>query len=133
MSLTGYGPSNQWQNIMFDGDERKFELWETKFLGYMKLKKLKDVLVGNEVEVDPEKNKTAFAELIQFLDERSLSLVMRDARDDGRKAFQILKDHYAGSGKPRIITLYTQLTSLKKGPSETTTDFALRVETAAKP
>ena len=131
MSLTGYGPSNQWQNITFDGDERKFELWETKFLGYMKLRKLKDVLVSEDDEVDEEKNETAFAELIQFLDERSLSLVMRDARDDGRKAFQILRDHYAGSGKPRIITLYTQLTSLKKGPSETTTDFVLRAETAA--
>ena len=68
MSLTGYGPSNQWQNITFDGDERKFESWETKLLGYMTLRKLNDVLVGNEVEVNPEKNETAFAELIQFLD-----------------------------------------------------------------
>ena len=63
----------------------------------MKLRKLKDVLVGNEAEVDQEKNETTFAEVSQFLDERSLSLVMRDTRDDGRKAFQILKDHYAGS------------------------------------
>ena len=131
MSLTGYGPSNQWQNITFDGDERNFELWETKFLGYMKLRKLKDVLVSEDDEVDEEKNETAFAELIQFLDERSLSLVMRDARDDGRKAFQILRDHYACSGKPRIITLYTQLASLKRGPLETTTDFVLRAQTAA--
>ena len=41
ISATGYGPStvnNQRQNITFDGDERKFELWEIKFLGYMKLK-----------------------------------------------------------------------------------------------
>ena len=38
--LTGYGPSNQWQNLMFDGDERKFEQWEVRILGYMQIKKL---------------------------------------------------------------------------------------------
>ena len=37
-----------------------------------------------------KKNAEAFAELIQFLDERSLALVMRDARDKGREAFKIL-------------------------------------------
>ena len=129
-SLTGYVPSSQWQNLTFDGDERKFELWETKILGYMKLKKLKDVLVGTN-QPSAEKNEQAFAELIQFLDERSLSLVMRDARDDGREAFRILREHYAGSGKPRIITLYNQLTTLQKRDTETMTDYILRAETAA--
>ena len=109
---SGYGPpSNQWKNITFDGDETKFELWQVKFLGYMKIRKLKHVLVGEE-EVSADDNENAFAELIQFLDERSISLIMREARDDGRKAFQLLRDHYAGTGKPRIIALYTQLTSL---------------------
>ena len=132
MISTGYGPSanNQWQNITFDGDERKFELWEVKILGYMKIKKLKDVFVGEET-VTAERNELAFSELIQFLDERSISLIMRDARDDGRKAFKILQEHYAGSGKPRIITLSTQLTSLKKKSSETITDYILRAESAA--
>ena len=69
--LTGYGPSNQWQNLIFDGDERKFEVWETKILGYVKLRKLKETLVGTD-DVNNDKNETAFAELIQFLDERSL-------------------------------------------------------------
>ena len=61
--LTGYGPSNQWQNLIFDGDERKFEVWETKILGYMKLRKLKETLVGTGA-VNNDKNETAFAELI---------------------------------------------------------------------
>ena len=47
---TGYGPSSNthWQNLLFDGDERKFELWEAKFLGYMKIKKLKNIFVGDD-------------------------------------------------------------------------------------
>ena len=129
---TGYGPSanSQWKNICFDGDERKFELWEIKFLGYMKIRKLKHVLVGEEA-ITGDQNEMAFSELIQFLDERSISLIMRDARDDGRKAFKILREHYAGCGKPRIITLYAQLTSLRKNPNELMTDYILRAESAA--
>ena len=54
----------------------------------------------------------AFAELVQCLDDRSLSLVIREAKDDGRKAFGVLREHYQGKGKPRIIALYTELTLL---------------------
>ena len=125
--LTGYGPSNLWQNLAFDGNEKKFEIWETKILGYMKLKKLKNVFV-TEDEVTADQKETAFAELIQFLDERSLTLVLREANDDGRKAWKILKEHYASGSKPRIITLYTQLTTLQKSHSEIVTDYLLRAE-----
>ena len=97
---TGYGPSSQWKNLTFDGDERKFEVWKTKLLGYMKLRKLKDTLVGEDDDIDEDKNESAFAELIQFLDDRSLSLVIREAKDDGRKAFKVLRDFYAGDSKP---------------------------------
>lgn len=128
--LTGHGPSNQWQNLIFDGDERKFEVWETKILGYMKLKKLKETLVGTGA-VNNDKNETAFAELIQFLDERSLSLVVGEAKDGGRKAFKILREFYAGCSKSRVITLYNQLTTLTKGNSETVTDYMIRAEKAA--
>jgi len=68
--------------LLFDGDERKYELWEVKFLGFMRLQKLHDVIEPVEGETKPpnaEKNAEAFAELIQCLDDRSLSLVIRDA------------------------------------------------------
>ena len=42
----------------------------------MKLKKLKHVLVGPVERITEEKNELAFSELIQFLDERSISLIM---------------------------------------------------------
>ena len=46
-SSTGYGsaPSNKWQNLVFDGDERKFQQWEVKILGYMLRKGLKKVIL----------------------------------------------------------------------------------------
>ena len=42
MSLTGYGPSHS--RLLLDGDERKYELWEVKFVGYLRLKKLRDTI-----------------------------------------------------------------------------------------
>lgn len=54
---------------------------------------------------------------------------MREAADDGREALKILRDCYAGKGKPRIISLYTELTSVKKASSESVTEYIIRAET----
>ena len=91
-TATGYGPSRH-RVPVFDGDETNYELWEIKFLGYMRLRGLHSVIVkpaGEEQANAPNEDKLAeaFAELIQCLDDRSLSLIIRDAKDDGRKALQ---------------------------------------------
>ncbi|TWW53759.1 hypothetical protein D4764_0190480 [Takifugu flavidus] len=137
---TGYGPrkeiGSRWNRLCFNGDEKNYELWETKFLGQLRLLGLKKTILhepdeGEDgAEEDAEKNEEAYAELIQLLDDKSLSLVMRDAADDGRRALQILRDHYAGKGKPRVINLYAELTSLQKAVNESVTDYIIRAETA---
>ena len=118
-NLTGYGPR---RGLVFDGDEDKYELWKVKFLWLMRIQKLHDVLVLSEGEeaLDEVKNANGFAELVQHLDDRSLCLIIREAKDNGRKALKVLREHYQGIGKPRIIALYTELTSLK-GENETMT------------
>ncbi len=125
-NFTGYGPRSR---LIFDGDERKYELWETKFYGYLHTLKLKKELEKDTP--DAGKNADVYAELIQLLDDRSLALVMRDARDDGKKALEILREHYMSQGKPKVIALYTELTTLEKGREESTTDYVLRAEAAA--
>ena len=107
---TGYGTSmlqqSRYSRLLFDGDEKKFEQWQIQFSGYMRLQKLKETILKPVTdEVDVSKNEEAFAELKQFLEDKSLSLVMRDAANDGRKALGILREHYAGTSKPRIISL----------------------------
>lgn len=57
--------------------------------------------------------------------------MIREANNDGRKALRVLREHYQGKGNPRIIALYTELTSLHMGEGETTTDYIIRAETAA--
>ncbi|KAK3716455.1 hypothetical protein RRG08_057378 [Elysia crispata] len=130
----GYGPrSSRTLRILFDGDERNFSLWETKFLGFMRIRNLQAVfkdLDTDHIEVDESQNEEAYAELVQVLDDRCLSLIIRDAKNDGRKALKILRNHYRPTGKPRMITLYTQLTSLVKSKQESITDYIIRAETA---
>jgi hypothetical protein len=72
---TGYGPRSR---LIFDGDERKYELWEVKFFNFMRLQKLNGVFtpVENGDPPSAEKIAEAFAELLQCLDDRSMSLVI---------------------------------------------------------
>ena len=128
---TGYGPRNR---LMFDGDSSRYELWECKFLGYMRLKKLLDVIVKKEGEAavpSADKLAEAYAELIQFLDDRSLALIMRDCKDDGRKALSALRQYYMGTGKPRVMSLYAELSGMQLRDDESVTDYMIRGETAA--
>ena len=90
----GYQKSNRlWARaakLFFDGDESKYELWEEKFLGYLRIQHLHQIILSPTDQSDDidfvEKNANIFAELIQYLDDKSLSLVIRDAQDNGRKA-----------------------------------------------
>ena len=75
-SATGYGPRRdipgRYGRLCFDGDRQKYEQWEVKFLVYMRSQKLKGTIVGSESdEIDADKNAQAFAELIQFLDDKT--------------------------------------------------------------
>ena len=107
---------------------------EQRFLGNLKLRKLKDVVTsdtpGEGGDWD-ERNEKVCAELILLLDDTSLSQVVRDDQDDGRKAMKILKEHYTNVSKPRVIVLYMELKSLSKSHSETITDYVIGAETAA--
>ena len=89
-----------------------------KFLDYLRIQHLHPIILSPTDQSDDidfvEKNATLFAELIQYLDDKSLSLVIRDAWDNGRKALIILREHYLLKGKPKVISLCTELTSLRR-------------------
>ena len=130
----GYGPSRRTENhLLFDGKEENFEKWEVKLLAYLSLRKLKKTVLGQggSEQNGATKKEEAFSEIVQLLDDRSLSLVMRDAKDDGKKALDILREHYAGRGKPRVMALYGTLLSLVKRQDETLTDYIIRADNAA--
>ena len=63
----------------FDNSESKYKLWEVKFLGYLRIQHLHQVILSPTDQSDDmdfiEKNAPVFAERIQYLDDKSLSLV----------------------------------------------------------
>ena len=128
-SLTGYGP--QTRTLHFDVDVNKYEEWECKFLAYMHLKKLKRVILPDGGQTTALKLEEAYSELVQVLDSRSLNLIMRDAQNDGREALKILREHYAGRSKQRIVSLYKSLCNLKKEDNTELTDYIIKAESAA--
>ena len=130
MDSRGYGPATPSKRLFFDGNSENYELWEVKFMAYLRMSGLHKVLEAAG-QADPDKNAEVYAAMVQFLDDVSLTLIMRDAPNDGKKAIGILRDHYLGSSKPRIISLYCELTSLKMAVEETVTEYVLRAETAA--
>lgn len=73
--------SSRWSRLVFNGDEKNYELWETKFLGHLRLQGLRDTIIE-----EPEED---YAELIRFVDDKSLSLIMPDAAENGWAALQI--------------------------------------------
>ena len=105
LSSTGYGPSTLplRNSLMFTGKEENYDIWVTRFLGYMAIKDLKKTILPSTSEADTGKNEKAYAELVLWLDETSLSIIMNDAKDRGRDALRLLRDQYRGSGKPRIL------------------------------
>ncbi|XP_061782220.1 uncharacterized protein [Nerophis lumbriciformis] len=118
--------------LCFDGNEKNYELWEAKFLGHLRLLGLKATALREPQdgsEDDAKQNEDAYTELIHLLDHTSLSLVTREAADDGRKALKILREHYVGKGNERVIRLYVKLTSLHKVANESVSDYLLRAQT----
>ena len=99
-SSIGYGPRPR---LYFDGDESRYELFEVKFLSFLRLQGL---LEEFEKDVpDTVKNARIFAELIMVLDDKSLSLVMRDAKNDGKAAVDILRERWLCSVGRDVFSL----------------------------
>ena len=122
------------QQIIFDGSEDKYDLWETRFLSRLHILKLKETILlsvaptGEAAAADLVKNADCYAQLVNALDDKSLSLIRHDAAEDGRKALKILREHYSGKSKPRILNMYTSLTTIQMADNETVTDYMIRAE-----
>lgn len=102
-------------------------------MGYMliKLHNVIDPPASATFVAEVNKNAEAFVEIIQSLENRSLSLVIRIAKNNRLQAFKILWVHYLSKGKPQVTSLYTVLTKLQTGKNESITDSVIRAKAAA--
>ena len=88
---------------------------------------VRDLVAYEKAVVDFEEEKVlVWCELVQFLDKESLIMLRHDCKNDGPKAWKELNARYKSAAKPRVMTLMTQLTSLKLGPSESMESYLSR-------
>ena len=135
MTSTGNIPSGYGPRVpVFTGTDEDYMLWRVKFVAFLQLRKLGSVLLNARPtdaaaaqEYDTA-NSMVYAELVQALDDKSLGLIMNDAAYDGAKAINLLDSFYEGKSKPKVISLYTALTSLKKAEGEDVTSYIIRAE-----
>ena len=103
-----------------------------KFLGYLRIQHLHQIILLPTDQNDDidfiEKNATIFAELILYLDDKSVIIDKRCSRQWKKKALKILREHYLSKGKPNVISLYTELTSLRRLESGFVRDYIIRKE-----
>ncbi|KAJ8369136.1 hypothetical protein SKAU_G00091640 [Synaphobranchus kaupii] len=120
----------------FDGKAEEYELWEERMLCCMHGVGLKETILREppgdltavQKATDAKLNADAYCELAPLLDNTSLGLIFRDTKDKGRESLRVLREHYIGKGRPRIVTLYTTMTALKKADNETVTEYIIRAE-----
>ncbi|XP_067930528.1 uncharacterized protein [Watersipora subatra] len=132
---TGYGPRN---HLFYSSNPTDYQMWETRFTNYLytlDIKLYKAALPKEDSVQDEEdfhiSNRRTYAELVQVLDERSLQLIMANAANDGRKALRVLRQYYASTEKPRVLSLYEELTTLRLNDTEDITGYLIRAERAA--
>lgn len=85
---------------------------------------------AEDLAAHPGKNADCYAQLVNALRDKSLSLIRHEAAEDGRKALKILKEHYSGKSKPRILNLYTSLTAIQMA-NKTVTDYMISTDTVS--
>ena len=134
---TGYGAQQQRvgstvniSHLCFTGKPEDYETWEEKvhaFLseqGYDAVLGVEDLTSAEAVQM----NKRVYNIVIQILDRESIRLVRNDGKHNGRKVFDILRNYYCGTGRSKILSLFTEVGSLKKEQSESVTNYILRAE-----
>ena len=111
---TGYANSTIPPRKVFDSDNDDFELWEVKFRAQLRLAKLDVILTMDPPDADPQlaeynsKNSDIYSMLVMNLEDKAINLIMRECPGEGKAALDVLKNHFLGTSKPRVISLYCE-------------------------
>ena len=103
-----------------------------KFLGFLRIQHLRQIILSPTDQIDDidfvENDDTVDTDLIQYMGDKSLSVIIRDTSDNERKALKLLMEHHFSKGKQKVISLYTELTSSRRLKSESIRDYIIGAE-----
>ena len=130
------------EKLTFSGRDDDFVYFQERFEARMYQLKLRDVLRGKvtieslvagglsaenaEVKME-DLQYQLWCELIQCLDKKSVMFI-RQHRGNGEAAWKALLSKFRSLERPRVQKLLQTLTTLRKEPTETMTDYIMRAE-----
>ena len=109
------------------GRKADFIPWQIRVEAYLEKIDLGSVLTSPSP--DPVKNKKLYLELVNLVDNQSLQVIASTAKNDGKLAYEKLRDYYLGDTKARMITALDQLGKLKFNHGENIQQFICRCDT----
>ena len=109
------------------GKKIDFPFWQIRVESYFESIDLGSVL--NNPTPDPIKNKKLYFELVSLVDNESLQVISSTAQNDGKLAYDKLRNYYLGDDNARMVTAMHQLNSLKVNSGETIQQFICRCDT----
>ena len=130
--LTGVGPSNGiaasavTQRPMHTGKKEDFPVFDVTFKSYLRIIGLHQVL--SQDNPDANENARVFDELILALDAQSIKLVMNVTEEDGKLAYDTLKQKYKGDALQRKTNAINELVNLQMKPGENFQQLESRVD-----
>ena len=67
---------------------------------------------------DTQKNKLLYLELITLVDNESLQIIDSKVPNDGKRAFELLRQFYLGNDNARMVNAVQELSLLEMKPGE---------------
>ena len=109
------------------GKRDDYSCWEIRAKAHFASLNLEATLESENP--DAQKNKLLYLELITLVDNESLQLIASNAPNDGKKAFELLRQFYLGNDNARMVNAVQQLSLLEMKPGETIQQFICRCDT----
>ena len=125
--MKGYGHHNT--SLLFSGLGKDWLIFSERFKCVLGVYSLENVLVEGHADASDEaKKKKVYQLLVNAINDDSFKLIFTDAKNDGKKALEILSDRYLGSKSDLEVELLTELFDVKIQCNEDHTKFVSRID-----
>ena len=124
--MRGYAQNNV---LRFSGDPKDWLIFSERFKCILGVYNLDNVLVADHADANDEaKKKKVYQLLVSAINDETFKVIYADAKNDGKKALEILSERYLGSKSDLEVELLTDLFDVKIQCNEDHTKFISRID-----
>ena len=115
--------------LRFSGDPKHWLIFSERFKCILGVYNLDNVLVTNHADANDEaKKKKVYQLLVSAINDETFKIIYADAKNDGKKALEILSERYLGSKSDLEVELLTDLFDVQIQCNENHTKFISRID-----